>query len=99
MSPRLTRFYLASVRSCIYSRSVLITCALHDLNRSVSNRRQRLRCDLPAVSLATMIVSRNLRKTLLGLGVVLLLLLLALYLFPQQVLVLDDGMPQADIIV
>jgi uncharacterized SAM-binding protein YcdF (DUF218 family) len=46
-----------------------------------------------------MLAAKKLRKGALGLGIALLLLLTALWLFPQQVLVVDDGNVKADVIV
>ena len=46
-----------------------------------------------------MLAAKKLRKVALGLGIALLLLLTALWLFPEQVLVVDDGNVKADVIV
>jgi uncharacterized SAM-binding protein YcdF (DUF218 family) len=46
-----------------------------------------------------MLPNKKLRRLALGLGIIFVLLLTAVYLLPQQVLVLDDGNPRADAIV
>jgi uncharacterized SAM-binding protein YcdF (DUF218 family) len=46
-----------------------------------------------------MFANKKTRKLAFGLVIAFVLLLTAVYLFPQQVLVVDDGNPQADVIV
>jgi uncharacterized SAM-binding protein YcdF (DUF218 family) len=46
-----------------------------------------------------MFAKKKLQKVALGLSIVLIFLLAAAYLFPHQVLVIDDGTPHADLVV